>query len=378
MAETAPGSPTPAPPPARRGGRFLSTILITTLVGAAGAGYAYHQVQGRYFQETDDAYVHADAIVISSKVAGYVAEVLVEDNAEVQAGQPLLRIDPRDYRAQVAQSQAQVAVAKANAENIRASMAEQIAAIERAQAQLDAAEARAIFDRSQIVRYEPLAKSGAEPAERLAQLRQTASASAADVTAQRAALSMAQRRSATLKTQLQQAMAQADAAQAQLDAAAVNLEATLIRAPAAGRVGDKTVMLGQLAQPGTRLLSIVPADKVDIEANFKETQIGLMRPGQPVKITVDALSGQELSGRVASIAPGTGAQFSLLPPQNATGNFTKIVQRVPVRIILEAGPETRQLLIPGLSVTATVDTRGAKDVPARIDREQRSAVRQGT
>src|SRR5690606_17473417 len=149
-------------------------------------------------------------------------------------------------------------------------------------------------------------------------------------------------------------------ARAQREAAGVDLSSTLVRASIAGRVGNKTVQLGQFVQPGTRAMSIVPVDKLYISANFKETQAGLVRVRQPVTIEIDALESIELHGRVESFSPGTGAQFSLLPPENATGNFTKIVQRIPVRISIDAGPETRALLIPGMSVTASVDTRSAR------------------
>ncbi|MBL8269956.1 HlyD family secretion protein, partial [Steroidobacter sp.] len=157
-------------------------------------------------------------------------------------------------------------------------------------------------------------------------------------------------------------------------AAEVDLQSTTLNAAVAGRIGNKTVTVGQFVQPGTRLMSVVPLDQLYVEANFKETQIGLMRVGQPVSIAVDTLAGVELHGEVASFAPGTGAEFSLLPSKNATGNFTKIVQRIPVRITLEAGPEARKLLVPGLSVTVTVDTRGAKDELHRVKREQEQLV----
>ena len=194
-----------------------------------------------------------------------------------------------------------------------------------------------------------------------------------------AALAAAQRRVGTLNAQVQQARSQGQAAKAQLDAAEVNLGSTLIRASIAGRVGNKTVRVGQFVQAGTRTMSIVPVSQLYIEANFKETQLGLMRPGQPVKIEVDALPDVEIKGHVESVAPGTGAQFSLLPPQNATGNFTKIVQRVPVRIAVDADPQTRSLLVPGMSVEVVVDTRSAKGALKRIaeQQDQHNEAREG-
>ena len=160
----------------------------------------------------------------------------------------------------------------------------------------------------------------------------------------------------SINAQVKQAEAQAESAEAQRDAARVNAEASEIIASVGGRVGDKTVRVGQFVQAGTRLMSVVPTDKLYITANFKETQIGHMRAGQPVSIRIDALPGQKLQGHVDSVAPGTGAQFSLIPPQNATGNFTKIVQRVPVRIALDVDDKVRKVLVPGLSTVVEVDT----------------------
>ena len=185
-----------------------------------------------------------------------------------------------------------------------------------------------------------------------------------------AALASAERRVGTLQAQVKQALAQGEGARAQLAAANTNVGATLIRAAIDGRVGNKTVRQGQFVQAATRLMTLVPMQGLYIDANFKETQLGLMRIGQPVKVSVDALPGVEIPGRVASVSPGTGAQFSVLPPQNATGNFTKIVQRVPVRIAISPGPETRALLVPGMSVDVSVDTRSAKGAADRVRREQ--------
>ena len=179
--------------------------------------------------------------------------------------------------------------------------------------------------------------------------------------AARAAVLASERRQGSLGQQIGQSSAQANAARAQLEAARLNLASTTLNASIAGRIGDLTVRPGQFVQPGQRLMSIVPTDQLYVTANFKETQLALMRPGQPVTLKVDALPDVTIAGRVDSIAPGTGAEFSILPPQNATGNFTKIVQRVPVRIAIEAGPEVKRLLVAGMSVVATVDTRSAKD-----------------
>ncbi len=368
-----------APAPRRRlSGRakvILIAVALVVLIGSA-IWYVQYKAHGQYMQETNDAQVRADMVTVAPRVAGYVAEVFVADNQDVRAGQPLVRIDPRNSRAQAAQAEAQIAVADAQADSARAQVREQYAAIDQARAQLASAREKAAHDAAEVARYRPLAASGAETRQQLAQLQLAARQSAQAVRAQDAAVAMQQRRVATFETQVRQGLAQAQAARAQQSAADVDLNATLIRAAINGRVGDRTVEVGQYAGTGTRLMSLVPLDKLYITANFKETQLALMRPGQPVEIKVDALDGIALKGRVASFSPGTGAQFSLLPPQNATGNFTKITQRVPVRIALEATPQTRRLLVPGLSVEVTVDTSSAKDDIERLRDDQRKANRQ--
>lgn len=360
-------------PPSPRKKRMIRIILITilgiVLVGGLLWFIQYRSV-GRFMQSTDDAYIQADAVIVSPKVAGYVERVFVADNQQVRAGQPLLQIDPGDYRARAQQFQAQIDVAEANAEGVRAQIREQDAAIERAQAEVAAARARAGFANAEVARYRPLAASGAESRERLAQLENEARQANAQLASAEAALSSARRRVGTLNAQVAQALSQGNAARAQLESAQGDVGSTLIRASIDGRIGDKTVRVGQYLQPATRTMSIVPTTQLYVEANFKETQLGLMRVGQPVKLEVDALPGVEIHGRVESVSPGTGAQFSVLPPQNATGNFTKIVQRVPVRIAIDAGPETLKLLVPGMSVSPTVDTRSARDARDRIKREQ--------
>jgi len=355
--------PAPDASEQKRGNGRAKWIVIALVVVAAVVGvwwYIDYQNNGKFLQETDDATVQADMVTIAPRVTGYVADVLVGENQDVQAGQPLVRIDPRDARAQAAQAEAQIAVAGAQADTARAQITEQYAAIDQARAQLAAARSKAAYDAGEVARYRPLAASGAETRQTLAQLEVTARQSADNVRAAEAAVAAQQRRVGSLQSQVAQGRAQGQAARAQLAAASVDVGATQLTAPIAGRIGDKTVTVGQFVQAGTRLMSVVPLDRLYITANFKETQLALMRPGQPVDIEVDALDGVAVKGRVESLAPGTGAQFSLLPPQNATGNFTKITQRVPVRISIEATPAARRLLVPGLSVSVTVDTRGAR------------------
>ncbi|MXP26731.1 biotin/lipoyl-binding protein [Altererythrobacter indicus] len=345
-------------------------IAVVVLVIAGIAWFVHYQTVGKYMQSTDDAFVQADSVTISPKISGYVEEVLVKDNQFVKKGDPLVRIDPRDYRAQAQQAQAQIDVAKANANAIRAQIGEQQAAIQQAQAQLAKARADLSFARSEVARYEPLVATGAEPKQTLNQRRNQADQAQAAVANAAAGVEAAKRRLNTLNAQVTQAQAQGEANVAQLDEAEVNVNSTILQSSIDGRVGNKTVRVGQFVQPALRLMSIVPNTGLYVTANFKETQVALMRPGQPVTIEVDALNDIELHGKVASFSPGTGAEFSLLPPENATGNFTKIVQRIPVRIFIDASPETQKLLVPGMSVTVSVDTRSAKGDLDKIEKRQ--------
>ncbi|MFN3468885.1 MAG: HlyD family secretion protein [Novosphingobium sp.] len=346
-------------------------------LGVIGAGALYgawalydYQTTGRYLQETDDAYVKADAVTISSKLPGYVRTVAARDNQAVAKGALLVEIDPTDYATRLAQSSAQVDVAKASEAAANAAIAEAQSAVGQAAAALTAAERDLAYLDGEVVRMRPLVASGAEPAQAFAQLTANRDKAQADVAARRAALAAARDRVASARAQAGQSAAQIKAALAQRNAADVDLATTRIIAPIAGKVGNATVRVGQFVQPGQRLMTLVPTDAIYVEANFKETQIGLMRPGQPVRVQVDALPDVDFRGTVESITPGTGANFSLIPPQNATGNFTKIVQRVPVRIRINAGPESRKVLVPGLSLSVEVDTRAAKSAIKAIRDEQ--------
>jgi membrane fusion protein (multidrug efflux system) len=348
---------------------ILRTLMVVALVIVA-SWILYYQFRGKYLESTNDAFVYADSVTVSPKVSGYVEQVLVVDNQIVKAGQPLVRIDARDYSAQTAQAKAQIDAAGASEEAARAQLAEQQAAIDQARAQLAAAEEDARFASSEVERYTPLAASGAETRERLTTLRNQQAQSRTTVAARRAALEAAQLRVRSIQAQVRQAQAQGETARAQFDAASVNLGSTEVRASVDGRIGDKQVRGGQYVAAGTRMMTVVPT-QFYVTANYKETQIGIMRVGQPAVVKVDALPGVEFQGHVESIAPGTGAQFSLLPPQNATGNFTKIVQRVPVRIAIDASPDDTRAFVAGLSVTVEVNTIAAKD-ELRAQRERNS------
>ena len=350
---------TPTKPQSRRSLRIV-LIIVGLAVLLGGIWWYYrHVTSGQYMQTTDNAYVAADSVVISSKVAGYVEEVFVGENEQVARGGALVQLDLRDYQAQAQQARAQIAATLAGADTIRSQVSEQDAAIRQARAQLAAASAALDLANDQVARYRPLAATGAEPREKLDQYEAQARQARAELAAAQAAVAAATARRGTLFEQISQTQAQADAARAQLETADLTVESTLLRASKAGRVGDLSVRVGQFVQPGQRLMTVVPVSAIYVTANFKETQVGLIRAGQSVRLEVDALPDLEIAGRVDSISPGTGAEFSILPPENATGNFTKIVQRIPVRIGIDAPPEVRRLLVPGMSVVATVDTRNA-------------------
>jgi membrane fusion protein, multidrug efflux system len=322
---------------------------------------AYWWLVGRFMQSTDDAYLQADSVTVAPKVSGYVTDVYVGDNVSVKAGDPLVRLDGRQYQAALDQAQATIDARKADILRAQAGIPQQRAAIEQAKAQQQVAALNSRHTEEEVQRYGPLATTGAESGDQLSVLTTNRDQARATLAADAAALDQAQARMADLNAQLMQAQAQLEAAQASARQAQLDLQDTLIRSSLAGRIGDRTVRVGQYAQPGTRMMTVVPVQSVYLIANFKETQVGRMRAGQHASLHVDALSDADLHGVVDSFAPGTGSQFALLPPENATGNFTKIVQRVPVRIRIDADEQTRKMLVPGLSVTVDVDTRPARD-----------------
>ncbi|WDS37158.1 HlyD family secretion protein [Pseudoxanthomonas sp.] len=334
----------------------------------------HHLLVGRYLQETNDAYLQADSVAVAPRVNGYVTAVYVSDHAWVKVGQPLLQIDDRTYRAQLEQAQAAVAVRQADIVAAQAAVDGYRAQSVQSHTQVVSAAAQLKFANAEVARFAPLAASGADTHEHQEQLHQQRDQAKAQYDAALAQVNGADSQIAAGEAQLEQAQAGLKQAQANVDQAQVAMEDTHLKAAIAGRLGDKTVQVGQFLSAGTRTMTIVPVDALYLTANFKETQVGLMREGQPVEIEVDALSGVTLHGHVESLSPGTGSQFALLPPENATGNFTKVVQRVPVRIRVDAGAEARKVLVPGMSVTATVDTRSARDAK---DKTQDEADHQG-
>ena len=348
--------------PARRSKvrQFLLPAGVVLLIAGLIA-LAYWWVVGRFMQSTDDAYLQADSVTIAPKISGYVTDVYVGDNVSVKGGDPLVRLDNRQYQEALNQAQATVDARQADILRAQAGIQQQRAAIEQAKAQQLAAQISSRHAEDEVRRYTPLATTGAESGDQLSVLVSNRDQARATLAADTAAVDQAQARIADLTAQIAQARAQLEAAQASAQQSRLDLQDTVVRSTLAGRVGDRTVRVGQYVQPGTRMMTVVPVQSVYLTANFKETQIGQMRAGQHASVHVDALPDADLHGVVDSFAPGTGSQFALLPPENATGNFTKIVQRVPVRIRLDTDEQTRKLLVPGLSVTVDVDTRSAHD-----------------
>jgi membrane fusion protein (multidrug efflux system) len=363
-----PDSPTDLQPMTQQGDvarpaprRSMAVRIVLLLGGAAlvagavvyGIGWWTH---GRFVQSTDDAYLQADVVAVAPKIQGYVEQVLVADNQEVAAGQALVRIDASPYQASLAQDAASAGAQRASIAAAESQIAEAEASVAQAQAQLAGAQASLSYARAEDERFRKLSAQGAETRERAAQAHNSFSQALATQRANAAALDAARRNVDTLKAQLGQSQSKLAGAEAQVRSAQLNLDDTLIRAGIAGRIGDKTVQIGQFVQAGTRLMSVVPTSAIYLVANFKETQLARMRVGQPARVSIDALGGRTIDAVVESFAPGTGATFALLPPQNATGNFTKIVQRVPVRLRLEVPADLRGRLLAGLSATAGVDT----------------------
>ncbi|NLP60450.1 HlyD family secretion protein [Paraburkholderia sacchari] len=353
----------------RRTKRIVLVGLGLVALVAAAAWGGHWWLVGRFIESTDDAYLKADSVTIAPKVNGYVTDVYVADNQAVKAGDPLVKLDARQYQVALDQANATVDARNADIQHAEAQLAQQHANIAQTQAQQEVGRVNLRHAQDQVARYAPLTAIGAETADRLAELKSQRDQAQATLAADTAAVESARSQIAALTAQIAQARAQLEAARANAAQAQLDLDNTVVKSALAGRVGDRTVRVGQYVQPGTRMLTVVPVQQTYLTANFKETQIGRMRVGQRVEMHVDALPGHTLHGVVDSFSPGTGAQFALLPPENATGNFTKIVQRVPVRIRVDTGPETRGVLLPGMSVTVDVDTRSARADDRRIDAE---------
>jgi membrane fusion protein (multidrug efflux system) len=339
-------------------GRKHLLIALGLLVTVAAAGYGRHWwTTGRFVETTDDAYVGGDVTALSPHVPGFVAKIAVRDNEHVTAGQLLIRLDDRDYRAKLAHAEAVVRRQQATLANLHAQIALQQSMVGEARANLAAAQARATFTRADATRYHRLAETSVGSVQDDQKAAAADQQAAATVAANDAALAAAKAKLAVLDTQLAETDADLAQAEADLSTARLDLGYTEIRAPIDGYVGDRGARVGAYVTAGNTLLSIVPAHGLWVDANFKEDQLARMHPGERVAIVADVLPGRVFHGRVTSLAPATGAVFAVIPPENATGNFTKIVQRVPVRVAIDDGDDELGLLRPGLSVTASIDTR---------------------
>jgi membrane fusion protein (multidrug efflux system) len=337
---------------------LLALALAGGVAVSADLGVRYWQV-GRFQVSTDDAYVQADSITIAPRVAGYIAQVPVTDNQPVKSGQVLARIDDRDLRTALDQAVADRAAAESRIANIAAQLDLQQSVISEAKAQLASAEAAASFAAQDQKRYSELAHTGAGSVQQAQQTQSLLLQRAADLQRAHAALTNAEQQVAVLQSAAAEARAALQHAGAVEQQAQLNLSYATIVAPADGTVGARSLRVGQYVQAGTPLMAIVPLHVVYVVANYKETQLTHVHPGQPVDIEVDTFPGQTVHGAVDSIAPASGQEFALLPPDNATGNFTKIVQRIPVKIVLRSDTALAGMLRPGMSVEPTIDTRAA-------------------
>jgi membrane fusion protein, multidrug efflux system len=330
---------------------LIFTIGLPLFAVAAAGGYLYWD-NARRFETTDDAFIAARQFAIAPKVSGYITAVPVTDNEHVAAGGVIARIDDRDYRIALGQAQAQVASAEANIQNIDAQISVQQAQIAANEAQVDQAQAALVFAQQQAARYQELAQRGSGSVQNAQQWASQLRQQQAALESAKAALKLAQRQIEALNAQRDSAVASLAQAKAQRDQAQLNLSYTTVSADQAGRVVQLGAAVGQFAQPGTNLTMFVP-DEIWVTANFKEIQLDAMRPGQPVTLEIDAYPDRAVRGHVASIQAGSGPAFSLLPPENATGNYVKIVQRVPVKIVMD-NPPADVAIGPGMSVEPSV------------------------
>ncbi len=335
---------------------LIAKVALGALLLAGNYGWNWWTT-GRFLESTDNAYVQADIVTVSAKLSGYIRDVRVADNQTVKAGDVLAVIDDDDYTAKVVEARAAVEARKAAIAATEKQLTWQKAMIQQAEAGIVSSEADRERSRQDLARYRNLASSEYVSRQKLEVVEADARKTEAGTSKARAALTAEKDRIAMIEADRRQAEAALKQAEAALATAEIAREDTVIRAAADGIVGNRTVQVGQLVKPGSQLMVLVPLPEVHIVANFKETQLKRMRPGQKVTLEVDAFPGRPIEGTVESFAPASGSQFSLLPPENASGNFTKIVQRLPVRISVPRDNALAGLIRPGLSVVASVDTR---------------------
>jgi len=350
--------------------RLLKRTLIGFIAAIAVAGFGFYGYRwltvDRFIVSTDDAYVHADSTTLAAKVSGYVSTIGVADNAYVHAGEVIARIDDGDYRLAVNSARDKVATQQATVARIATQIEAQQASVEQARAQLASAQAVETRNRSELKRQQDLAARQFASQQTLEQAQANQEQALAAVQSATAALASARASVDVLKAQQKEAERQLQELRTAVDKAERDLSFTVIRAPIDGVIGNRAMQVGDYVQTGQRLASLVPLSGVYVDANFKETQLARLKPGQPVTISVDALPDDDIIGAIASVAPASGSVFSLLPPDNATGNFTKIVQRLTVRVQLPSAVTNRHLLRPGMSVVASVNTKqGAATAEAK-------------
>jgi membrane fusion protein (multidrug efflux system) len=346
-------------------------VVAAVAALTAGGWYGHHWwTVGRFIVSTDDAYVGADNTTLAAKVSGYLTAVPVENNAHVRAGDVVATIDDGDYRLAVDAARDKVGTQQASIDRIGRQIDAQRAAVDQAKAQLASAQAAAVRTEQELDRQQALANREFASRQRLEQAKADRDQAVAGVSSAKAAVDAALANVEVLRAQQEEAGRTLKELTTALAKAERDLSFTVIRTPFDGVIGNRAVQSGDYVQPGQRLASLVPLDAVYIDANFKETQLAGLRPGQRVAISVDAQPGRRIDGTIASVAPASGSVFSLLPPDNATGNFTKIVQRVAVRISVPAEVAVEELLRPGMSVVVSVDTKDAARYAPTVSRAQ--------
>jgi membrane fusion protein (multidrug efflux system) len=338
----------------------LLGAALATLSGGAWASHDWWTV-GRYVETTDDAYVGGNVTAIAPHVSGFVAQVLAADNERVHTGQVLIRLDPRDFQTALDHAAAVVAARTTEVEGLRARYTLQQSTIRQSEADRAAKAARATFTAQDAERYRNLAQTLAVSRQEAQQASTLDQEARAAVSSSAAGLVAARQQLKVLEAQIAAARAAEAQARSDLQTAQLDLGYTEIRSPIDGYVSNRAAQVGAYVKQGAYLVSVTPAAGLWVDANFKEDQLARIRPGQTATVRTDVLPHQPFHGRVLSLAHGTGAVFSVIPPENATGNFTKIVQRVPVRIALDPQDSGLEVLRPGLSITASVDTRSHRD-----------------
>lgn len=356
LAEAAAAGQEPKPPKRTLRRPALAGVAVAALFGAGYWGHGYWTV-GRFEISTDDAYVKADSTTIAPKISGYIGEVLVRDNEPVKAGQILARIDDRDFRVALEQAKADVAAARAAVASKQVQLDAQQSVIDTAKATIEVDKANQTFAEQDNDRYANLAKTGYGSVQNAQSAVAKIAAARAATERDSAALVTAQKQVDLIKADLAQAQATVAHDEAVQRQAELNLSYASITAPVDGVVGNRTLRVGQYVQAGTQLMAVVPLAGTYIVANYKETQLTDVKPGQKVEVEVDMFPGVKVEGHVDSIAPASGQEFALLPPDNATGNFTKVVQRVPVKIVLDPAHGLAGDLRPGMSVVPTINTK---------------------